>query len=103
MLQASGISLTWLVHDTSANQTFTQLMETRSKKGQRQYPRSLPVWEHKATGRVSLLLKIQDTACFALEFKTTAATLDVDFYLTWNCSKEKISRTGATAIAVDRR
>lgn len=60
------------------------------------------MWEHKATGgRVSLLLKTQDTECFALEFKTTAATLDVDFYLRHNHSKEKTSRPGPTAIAMD--
>lgn len=79
-------------------------METQSKEGQRQCPRSLTVWEHKATGgRVSLLLKTQDTACFALEFKTIAAALDVVFYLIHNHSKEKTSRIGATAIAVDCR
>lgn len=43
-------------------------------------------------GRVSPLLKTQDTTCCALGFKTPAAP-----------SKEKTSRTGATAIAVDHR
>lgn len=47
LLQASGISLTWLVHDRSADQTFTRLMNTWSKKGQRQCPRSFTVWEHR--------------------------------------------------------